>query len=162
MAVTLRAGSAAAGSSFSAHRLAHAGHRIGAQRVRSPQAMRGEGCAARVMMPTSLPPRSTGPPESPKQALALIDAAAVGIDQHVVAGGHQMRFVQAAEAAAPALVGGAVAGDGEVVAGAFADRRRGDAGGQRRGQMQDGGVASDLDAAAVVEHGAARNADATP
>lgn len=39
----------------------------GAQRVRSPQAMRGEGCAACMMMPTSMPPRTTGPPESPNR-----------------------------------------------------------------------------------------------
>jgi hypothetical protein len=69
-----------------------------------------------------------------------------------------MCFVQAAEAATPALVGGAVAGDGEAVAGAFADRRRGDDRGQRRGQMQNSSIALDLDAPTVVEHRAARDA----
>ena len=49
-----------------------------AQRVRSPQAMRGEGCAARVMTPTSMPPRITGPPLSPKQALAPIEPVRLG------------------------------------------------------------------------------------
>src|ERR1700720_2979942 len=50
----------------------------GAQRVRCPQASRGEGGAARVIIPTSIPPRSTGPPESPKQALAPIEPVRLG------------------------------------------------------------------------------------
>ncbi len=41
---------------------------------------------------------------------------------------------------APALVGGAVAGDDEAIAGAFTDRRRGDSRGQWRRKMQNGGI----------------------
>ena len=58
-------------------------------------------------------------------------ARAVRIDQRAGARRDQRCFVQRAEGAAGALVGGAVAGDGEAVAVAAADRRRADAGGKR-------------------------------